>query len=150
MGKPTGEHIPSNAACTLRFNVWPRFTPPDPGPDAADGGFVRLIPTASSLCSASCSSLAMLVPCARLQVSLSVDLVVDEERGKGTRARTLTLKVNLSLARLLCSDSDSVVNPKRAGRWTNSLSTERPPRTRLSTSVTSGVLGCDGTSCPHP
>ena len=36
--------VPSaNAACTLLFNVWVLAADPDPGPVAADGGFVRLI-----------------------------------------------------------------------------------------------------------
>lgn len=35
--------VPSNAACTLLFNVWVLAAEPDPGPVAADGGFVRLI-----------------------------------------------------------------------------------------------------------
>ena len=32
--------IPSKAACTLLFSVWFLV---EPGPDAAEGGFVRLI-----------------------------------------------------------------------------------------------------------
>ena len=34
-------HVPSSAECALRFNAW--ALPPLPGPDATDGGFVRLM-----------------------------------------------------------------------------------------------------------
>ena len=40
---PGNPSVPSNAACTLLFNVWVLTAETDPGPVAVDGGFVRLI-----------------------------------------------------------------------------------------------------------